>query len=102
MRVDTALDVFETYLSNNGTKYVAGENMTIAHIALVASTISLESCKIPFDEYPLVSAWYDTFKGENPELWEIGQAGVDAINEIYKNPPDVSEMNHPIHPMRKD
>lgn len=97
-----ALSVFETYLATTGTKYAAGDNLTIADMALVASTISLEACEIPFDEYPLVTTWYDTFKSENPELWEVGQAGVDAINDIYNNPPDVSQMNHPIHPMRKD
>ena len=99
MRVNTALSVFETYLNSTGTKYVAGENVTIADKALVASIISLESCEIPFDEQPLVSTWFDTLKSENPELWEIGQADVDAINEIYKNAPDVLQMNHP---MRKD
>lgn len=90
MRVDMALNVFETYLSTTGTKYVASDNVTIADMALAASTVSLESCEIPFDDYPLVTTWYDTFKSENPELWEIGQAGVDAINEIYKIPPDES------------
>lgn len=97
-----ALSVFETYLDTIGTKYVASDNMTIADIALVASTISLEACEIPFDEYTLVTTWYDTFKTEYPELWEIGQVAVDAINEIYNNPPDVSQMNHPLHPKRKD
>lgn len=95
-----ALSVFETYLDTTSTKYVAGDNVTIADMALVASTLSLESCEIPFDNYPLVTTWYDTFKSENPKLWEIGQAAIDAINSIYKNLPDV--LNHPLHPMQKD
>lgn len=102
MKLDIALNVLETYLATTNTKYVASDELTIADIALAGSTLTLEATEIEFNDYPLVSAWYETFKSENPELWEIGQAGVDAINKIYKNPPDVSEMNHPIHPMRQD
>lgn len=102
MKVDIALNVLETYLSKTNTKYVAGDELTIADIALAASTLSLEATEIEFDSYPLVTTWYETFKSENPKIWEVGQVGVDAINEIYKNPPDVSEMNHPLHTMRQD
>lgn len=102
MKVDMALGVFETYLSTTNKKYVAGDNVTIADMALISSTLALEACEIDFDGFPLVTAWYETFKDEHPDLWEIGQAGVNEINAIFQNPPDVSQMNHPIHPMRKD
>lgn len=102
MKLDRALKVFETYLDSNGTKYVAGDEITIADMALVSSTIALEATEIDFSDYLLVTTWYETFKDENPELWGIGEEGLDAIAEIYQNPPDVSEMNHPIIPMRRD
>lgn len=102
MRIDSALSVFETYLSTTNTKYAAGDNLTIADMALMSTTLVLEACEIEFDNFPLVTTWYGTFKDENPDLWEIVQAGIDEINAIFKNPPDVSQMNHPIHPMRKD
>lgn len=102
LKVDRALSVFETYLVSNGTKYVAGDEITIADIALVSSTIALEATEIDFSDYPLATTWYDTFKDENPDLWEIGQEGLDAIAEVYQNPPDVSEMDHPINPTRSN
>lgn len=102
LKVDRALSVFETYLESNSTKYVAGDEITIADVALVSSTIALEATEIDFSDYTLVTTWYETFKSENPELWEIGQEGLDAIAEVYQSPPDVSEMNHPINPTRRD
>lgn len=102
MKVDMALKVLETYLENTGTKYVAGDELTIADIAIASSTLALEATEVDFSDYLLVSIWYETFKNENPDLWQIGQEGFDAITEVYRNPPDVSEMNHPINPMRVD
>lgn len=102
MKVDMALNVLETYLESTGTKYVAGDEVTIADIAIASSTLALEATEIDFSVYPLVTAWYETFKNENPDLWQIGEEGFDAIAKVYQNPPDVSEMNHPINPMRAD
>lgn len=102
MKIDMALSVFETYLSTTNAKYATGDNLTIADMALMSTTLVLEACEIEFEHFPLVTAWYETFKDENPKLWEIVEAGINEINTIFKNPPDVSQMNHPKHPMRKD
>lgn len=101
-KVELALNAFETYLKTTKTKYAVTDNVTIADIALVAGTLPLEAIGYKFDHYPLLSAWYKTFKSENPELWAIGQAGVDEIAEFEKNPPDLSKLNHPLHPARKN
>lgn len=100
-KVELALNALETYLKLNKTKYAAADNLTIADIALVAGTLPLEGIGYKFDGYPLVTKWYKTFKAEYPELWEIAQSGVDEIAEYEKNPPDLSKLNHPLHPPRK-
>lgn len=100
-KVELALNAFETYLKNSNTKYAAGDNLTIADCALVAGTIPLEAIGYKFDHYPLVTKWYNTFKSENAGLWEIAKSGLDEIAEYEKNPPDLSKLNHPLHPPRK-
>ena len=100
-KVHIALDVFETYLKREGKKYSAGDEMTIADFPLVASVMCLEAIDFSIDKYPLVKKWYETFKQENPSLWEICQGGRNEITEFNINPPDLSHMVHPIHPIRK-
>lgn len=101
-KVEIALNAFETYLKTTNTKYATGDNVTIADIALAAGTLPLEAIGYKFEHYPLVTNWYNTFKRENPELWEIAQAGVDEIAGFEQNPPDLSKLNHPLHPPRKN
>lgn len=100
-KVEFALKTFETYLKGTKTKYVTGDNLTIADIALVAGTVPLEGIGFSFAHYPLVQAWYDTFKREQPDLWSIAQGVVDEVADLEKNPPDLSKLNHPFHPKRK-
>lgn len=101
-KVEFVLNAFETYLKTTNTKYVAANHLTIADCALVAGTLPLEGIGYKFDHYPLISKWYATFKAEYPDLWAIGQSGVDEIAELEKNPPDLSKLNHPFHPPRKN
>lgn len=100
-KVENALEVFETYLQRLGTKYAAGENVTIADFALVSSTLCLEAIAFDFSPYPLVQKWYATFKAEYPELWQIANSGMQEIIAFEQNPPDLSQMEHPFHPTRK-
>lgn len=100
-KVNIALKTFETYLQRNDTKYAAGNELTIADLPLVTATMCLEAIDFRFDDYPLIVKWYSNFKAENPKLWEICTGGMEEIEEFNKNPPDLSKMNHPIHPIRK-
>lgn len=101
-KVNIALAAFETYLGNLNTKYAAGDHVTIADFALIAGTIPLEGIEFDLKDYPLIQKWYATFKKENPELWEIANGGLEEIAAFEKNPPDLSAMDHPIHPVRKN
>ncbi|XP_055679965.1 glutathione S-transferase 1-1 [Lutzomyia longipalpis] len=100
-KLNISLATFETYLKRSGTKYAAADHLTIADFPLVTATLCLEAIGFSLDEYPLVKAWYGNFKQQHPDLWAIGEAGMKEITEFEKNPPDLSGMNHPIHPIRK-
>lgn len=100
-KVNLALNAFETYLTRTQTKYAAANHLTVADLALVAGTLPLESINFSLKDYPLVQDWYQTFKKEYPELWEIAESGMKILADLEKNPPDLSKLNHPLHPVRK-
>nr|WEU54069.1 glutathione s-transferase-1 [Protohermes costalis] len=96
-----ALSVFETYLTKLNTKYAASDNVTIADFQLITATMCLEAINFDFSQYKQVTKWYNQFKKDFPELWEIAEGGLKEIKEFNSNPPDLSHMDHPIHPVRK-
>lgn len=100
-KVNIALDNFNTYLQKQGSKYAAADHVTIADFQLVTATMCLEAIGFDISDYPLVSEWYSTYKKENPDLWALVEVGMKEITEFEKNPPDLSHMEHPIHPIRK-
>lgn len=101
-RLNIALNVFETYLKKGATKYAAAEHLTIADFPLVSATICLEAIGFSLKDYPLIEKWYATFKAEYPELWKISEEGMKIIADFEKNPPDMSNFSHPIHPVKKN
>lgn len=48
-----------------------------------------------------VQQWYNSFKKNHPELWKISEGGMKELKNFATNPPDLSALNHPIHPLRK-
>lgn len=48
-----------------------------------------------------VCEWYERFKKEYPDLWKISEVGMQEITAFEKNPPDLSHLNHPVHPSKK-
>lgn len=101
-KMKMAIDVFETYLKKEKTKYAAGDSLTIADFPLVTATMCLEAIEFQLGPWPCVEKWYKNFKQQHPELWEIAAGGMKEISEFEKNPPDLSHMDHPIHPTRKN
>ncbi|XP_066146958.1 glutathione S-transferase 1-1 [Euwallacea fornicatus] len=97
-----ALENFNTYLENTGTKYAASDKITIADFQLVTATMCLEAINFDISPYHLVKQWYSTYKTEYPELWSLVDAGMKEISAFEKNPPDLSHMIHPIHPVRRN
>ena len=75
--------------------------MTIADFGLVSATLCLEAIEFGFESYPRVAKWYSDFKKDYPQLWAIVEPGMKEIQEFNKNPPDLSSLNHPLHPTKK-
>lgn len=100
-KVKNALSVFETYLKRTNTRFVADDHLTIADFALASSTLCLEAIEFDLTPYPFVKHWYENFKDDFPNIWEIGKVGMREIEVFEHNPPDLSHMNHPFHPTRK-
>ncbi|CAG4934123.1 unnamed protein product [Parnassius apollo] len=100
-KVHMALEVFNMYLDRVGTDYAAGSHLTIADFPLVNSTMTLEAIGFDFTKYKMVHKWYNHFKQQHPELWKISDVAMKEIQHFAANPPDLSNLNHPIHPIRK-
>uniref|UniRef100_A0A182S902 glutathione transferase n=1 Tax=Anopheles maculatus TaxID=74869 RepID=A0A182S902_9DIPT len=101
-KLNRALAAFETYVKRAGTKYVAGNGLTIADFPLVTSIMCLEAIAFDVGEnFPNVQKWYTGFKQAHPKLWTIAEKGMEEIADFEKNPPDLTAMVHPIHPIRK-
>ncbi|CAK9829830.1 Glutathione S-transferase 1 [Anthophora retusa] len=100
-KVTMALEVFNTYLQRDNLEYAAGNTLTIADFPLITATMCLEAIDFKLSEWPCVEKWYNNFKQKHSELWEIAEKGMGEISHYEKNPPDLSDMEHPIHPIRK-
>ena len=64
-----------------GKKYLAGENHTIADIAILVLTTTLEvlADELDLSEFANVTAWTDGLKAELPGYEEINQSAIDAL-----------------------
>nr|CAH7760426.1 unnamed protein product [Callosobruchus chinensis] len=100
-KVHIALDNLNTYLASSGSKYVAGDNITIADFQLATTTMCLEAIKFDINRYPLINKWYNMYKVENPRLWNILGQGMKQLAHFEENPPILANLDHPIHPVRK-
>lgn len=100
-KAHNALELFEEYLRRVGKKYVVADHVTIADFAFIPSFVCLEGIGFSFEKFTLAKSWYDHFKKENPEVWLEAEKALKVIQHIEKNPPDLSKLNHPVFPVRK-
>jgi glutathione S-transferase len=115
--VQNALQVFQQILARQEGSYVAGgiytekpegnvlkikifliEEITIADLPLVMGTVLLEVIEFDLSPYPKVKSWYEGFKLNQKELWTLAEQGLKELQEFEKNPPDFSQIRHPLHP----
>lgn len=95
-----ALDVFNKYLQQGNSEYAAGNTLTIADFALIASTMSLEAIDFKLNDWPYVEKWYNNYKKKHPELWAVVAECLEMVKYFVKNPMDLSHLKHPLHPIR--
>uniref|UniRef100_A0A2A4J7E4 Glutathione S-transferase n=1 Tax=Heliothis virescens TaxID=7102 RepID=A0A2A4J7E4_HELVI len=99
-RVHRALDLFDTYLQRLGTSHAAADHLTIADFPLVNSTMLLEVIDFDFSQYKHVTKWYNDFKKNHPASWKVSEEAMTLIKRCAANLPDLSHLNHPLHPAR--
>ncbi|KAH8318832.1 hypothetical protein KR074_007326, partial [Drosophila pseudoananassae] len=89
-KIETAFDFLNTFLE--GQDYVAGDHVTVADIAIVATLSTFEAVEFDFSKYSNVTRYYENAKKVVPgwkENWEGLQAFKkrvqDRLAEYKKN-----------------
>lgn len=75
-KIEEAFGFFNTALE--GQKYAAGENITIADLALVATVSSFDVIGFPVADYANVNRWYEDCK-KNVVGYEVNVEGLVAF-----------------------
>uniref|UniRef100_A0A1L8E4W2 glutathione transferase n=1 Tax=Nyssomyia neivai TaxID=330878 RepID=A0A1L8E4W2_9DIPT len=79
-KMEEAVDFLNTGLE--GQKYAAGDSLTIADLALVATVATMDSFKFDLSKYPNVVQWFEMCKKTIPG-YEINQKGADGFYSKY-------------------
>lgn len=72
-KLEEAFDVLDTFLADS--PYVAGEHLTIADIALIATVSTIEISDFDISRFAHVKSWFDRVKSIVPG-WELNEAGL--------------------------
>lgn len=76
----TALSFLDKFLE--GQDYVAGKNMTLADLAIVASISTIEVMDYDLGKYKNVTRWYAKIKSEAPKYEQCNGAGAKAFKAL--------------------
>ncbi|XP_041988886.1 glutathione S-transferase 1-1-like [Aricia agestis] len=79
-KVEDALKILDIFLE--GQKYVAGPNLTVADLSLVAGVSSMEASEIDFKKYANVKKWYEVVKATAPGYQEANEKGLEAFKSL--------------------
>lgn len=81
-KLDEAVEFLEQFLSNS--KYAAGENITIADYALIASFSTIVASEIDYSRFPNVNRWYELCLNTLPGI-EVNVEGIETLKVYVKN-----------------
>ncbi|GBP40295.1 Glutathione S-transferase D1 [Eumeta japonica] len=82
-KIEDALKLLDGFL--DGQKYVAGSNLTVADLSLVASVSSFEATDVDFKKYSNIKRWYEHIKATAPGYQEANEKGLDAFKALVKS-----------------
>ncbi|XP_052754521.1 glutathione S-transferase 1-1 [Galleria mellonella] len=82
-KIEDSLKLLDTFLE--GQKYVAGPNLTVADLSLIASVSSFEASDIDFKKYPNVKRWYETVRSTAPGYQEANEKGLEAFKGLVNS-----------------
>ena len=75
-------NLLETFLTR--TKYVAGDELTIADLATLANVSSMEAGGIDMSRWPHVAAWLAKLKAELPYYEQANAEGAQMLGFVYQ------------------
>lgn len=80
-KLELGFQILDKYLEDKA--WTAGDHLTIADFALVASVSSIEVVGFDIAKYPNVSKWLEKAKKTIPKYEELNHAGCLKFKEIY-------------------
>ncbi|XP_017110731.2 inactive glutathione S-transferase D3-like [Drosophila elegans] len=78
-KVQEAFDFLNTFLE--GQEFVAGDQYTVADIAILASVSTFDALEFDLSKYPNVARWYANAKKITPG-WEENWAGAQDVKKV--------------------
>ncbi|KAK9508021.1 hypothetical protein O3M35_007772 [Rhynocoris fuscipes] len=82
-RLQEAYTQLDGFLAKTG--WAAGDHMTVADLALVASVTTAEVCEVDISKHPHVSKWLAKCKSTIPGYKEANEDGVMKFKAMYDN-----------------
>ena len=79
-KMETAFEFFNTFLE--GHTYAAGDSLTVADIALLATVSTFEIAGFDFSKYENVAKWYKNAKEVTPG-WDENWAGCEEFKKFF-------------------
>lgn len=80
-KIEAAFEFLNTFLE--GQEYAAGDSLTVADIALVASVSTFEVAGFDISKYANVNKWYENAKKVTPG-WEENWAGCLEFKKYFE------------------
>ncbi|KAH8236711.1 hypothetical protein KR026_008909, partial [Drosophila bipectinata] len=80
-KIEDAFQLLNTFLE--GQEYVAGDHLTVADFAIVATVSTYEAVDFDIGKYSNVSRWYENAKKVVPG-WEENWEGVQGFKKIFE------------------
>uniref|UniRef100_U5EU81 glutathione transferase n=1 Tax=Corethrella appendiculata TaxID=1370023 RepID=U5EU81_9DIPT len=79
-KMEEGVEFLNTFLE--GKSFVAGDNLTVADLSILATISSYEVAGFEFSKFPNVQKWYDNIKDTAPGH-EINKAGCEAFKRFF-------------------
>lgn len=81
-KLEDALQVLDTFLDNNKSGWIIGDNMTIADVSILTSVDSLEITGYDLSKYNNIVKWLSRVKSAIPSYETVGKQGALGFKEM--------------------
>ncbi|KAL0832353.1 hypothetical protein ABMA28_001786 [Loxostege sticticalis] len=89
-KLEEALSFFDTFL--DGQKYAAGQQLTLADLALVSTVSTIDAAGISLKPYPNVNKWFELVKTTAPKYEEANGTGLKLFRAMVAQLKAKSEL----------